>query len=83
MQSGLRASTAAVPNGAALPSYAVLNLAAVQDLAVGVGRGTSLRLDVLNVLDAKYQIRDGTGVGVGAPQYGLRRTVLATLSQRF
>lgn len=83
VQSGLRASTASVPNGAALPSYAVLNLAAVQDFALGVGRGTSLRLDVVNVLDAKYQIRNGTGVGVGAPQYGLRRTVLATLSQRF
>ncbi len=81
--SGLRASTDTVPNGRGLPTYAVLNLSVVQKLDVGVGKGTQLRLDVLNVTDAKYEIRDGTGVGVGAPQYGLRRAVLAGLAQRF
>jgi integrase/recombinase XerD len=45
--------------------------------------GAEVRLDVLNLTDAVYQIRNGTGVGVGAPQYGLRRTVLAGLIQRF
>ncbi len=44
---------------------------------------TELRLDVLNVGDAVYQIRNGTGVGVGAPQYGMRRTILAGITQRF
>jgi outer membrane receptor protein involved in Fe transport len=81
--SGLRASTPTVPNGRGLPTYAVVNLSVVQKLNLGVGRGTELRLDVLNVTDAKYKIRDGTGVGVGAPQYGLRRAVLAGLAQRF
>ena len=81
--SGLRASTPTVPNGRGLPTYAVLNLSVVQKLNVGVGKGTELRLDVLNVTDAKYEIRDGTGVGVGAPQFGLRRAVLAGLAQRF
>jgi len=38
---------------------------------------------VLNVFDAIYQIRNGTGVGVGAPQYGLRRAFLVTLAQKF
>ena len=42
-----------------------------------------LRLDVINLLDEKYQIRNGTGVGVGAPQFGPRRTILAGLTQRF
>ncbi|HVZ09858.1 TonB-dependent receptor [Rhodopila sp.] len=79
LQSGLRASTAAVPNGVALPAYGVVNLSVVQRLPTG----TELRLDVLNVGDTVYQIRNGTGVGVGAPQYGLRRTVLAGLTQRF
>ena len=83
VQSGLRASTATIPNGVALPTYGVVNLSVVQKLDTGVGRGTELRLDVLNVGDAVYQIRDGTGVGVGAPQFGLRRTVLAGLTQRF
>jgi outer membrane receptor protein involved in Fe transport len=81
--SGLRASTPTVPNGRGLATYAVLNLSVVQKLNVGVGKGTELRLDLLNVTDAKYEIRDGTGVGVGAPQYGLRRAVLAGLAQKF
>ena len=81
--SGLRASTPTVPNGAALPDYWVINASLVQRLNVDLGRGTELRLDVLNLLDYKYEIRNGTGVGVGAPQYGLRRTILAGLKQFF
>jgi outer membrane cobalamin receptor len=80
VESGLRASTATVPNGEALPLHAVINLSVVQKLA---GGRTELRLDVLNIGDAVYQIRNGTGVGVGAPQYGIRRTVLAGVTQRF
>ena len=79
VQSGLRASTPTVPNGVALPTYATVNLSAVQTLRPG----TTLRLDVLNLFDASYEIRDGTGVGVGAPQFGIRRTILAGISQRF
>lgn len=82
-QSGLRASTATVPNGASLPEYATVNGSVVQKLDLGFGAGTELRLDVLNIFDASYEIRDGTGVGVGAPQYGLRRTILAGVTQRF
>jgi hypothetical protein len=83
VQSGLRASTATIPNGVALPTYATANLSIVQKLNLGVGRGTEIRLDLLNVGNASYQIRNGTGVGVGAPQYGMRRTLLAGLTQRF
>ncbi len=80
--SGLRAGST-IPNGRALPGYYTINLSAVQTLDVGFGRGTQLRLDVINLLDRSYEIRDGTGVGVGAPQYGLRRTILGGLLQRF
>jgi hypothetical protein len=83
VQSGLQASTDTIPHGRALPTYGVVNLSIVQKLNAGVGRGTELRLDVLNVGDAVYEIRDSTGVGVGAPQFGLRRTILAGLTQRF
>jgi outer membrane receptor protein involved in Fe transport len=68
-----------IPNGLALPTYAVVNLSIVQKLPTR----TELRLDVLNVGDTTYQIRNGTGVGVGAPQFGLRRTILAGVTQRF
>jgi TonB dependent receptor len=82
-QSGLRASTPTVPNGASLPEYAAFNTSIVQKLDLGIGAGTELRLDVLNIGDAVYEIRNGTGVGVGAPQFGIRRTILAGLTQRF
>lgn len=81
--SGLRTNTAAVPNGAALPGYYVVNLSALQSIDTQWLHGLRLRLDVLNLLDRRYQIRNGTGVGVGAPQFGLRRTILAGVSQRF
>ena len=41
------------------------------------------RLDLLNLADASYEIRNGTGVGVGAPQYGIRRTVLTGVTVKF
>ena len=47
------------------------------------GVRTELRVDVLNIGDTIYEIRNGTGVGVGAPQYGIRRTILAGITQRF
>jgi outer membrane receptor protein involved in Fe transport len=81
--SGLRASTPTVPNGAALPDYVVVNASLVQTLNLGVGKTTELRLDALNLLDEVYEIRNGTGVGVGAPQFGLRRTILAGVRQSF
>jgi len=81
--SGLRASTPTVPNGAALPGYYVFNFSAVQAIPIHLGKGLHIRLDVLNLLDRKYEIRDGTGVGVGAPQFGLRRTILAGISETF
>jgi outer membrane cobalamin receptor len=79
VQSGLRASTPTVPNGIALPVYGVVNMSVVQRVA----SRTELRLDILNIGGDTYQIRNGTGVGVGAPQFGIRRTILAGLTQRF
>jgi len=49
----------------------------------GYWPGLEARLDVINLLDLKYQIRNGTGVGVGASQFGPRRAVFAGLTQRF
>ena len=42
-----------------------------------------IRFDIINLLDQIYQIRNGSGVGVGNPQFGPRRTFLAGLTQRF
>ncbi|SFM50257.1 hypothetical protein [Rugamonas rubra] len=41
------------------------------------------RLALMNVFDRSYPLRDGSGVGVGAPQYGARRTIYAGISSSF
>ncbi|WP_375380895.1 TonB-dependent receptor [uncultured Sphingomonas sp.] len=75
--SGLRAD-GDVPNGAKLPQYAVVNLSVSYHLA---HPGVGMRFDVINAGDHIYEIRDGTGVGVGAPQYGARRGFFVGLTK--
>jgi outer membrane receptor protein involved in Fe transport len=79
---GLR-KTVVTPNDEANPSYAVVNASVAQRLPIKGTRGATVRFDVLNLFDASYQLRDGSGVGVGAPQFGLRRTFLVSLTQKF
>lgn len=79
VQSGLRASTPTIPNGAELPAYTTVNMSIVQR----IGPHAEARLDLLNLTDNIYQIRNGTGVGVGAPQYGIRRTILGGVTYKF
>jgi hypothetical protein len=33
---------------------------------------TTVRFDVINVFDSVHEIRDGTGISVFSPQFGLR-----------
>jgi hypothetical protein len=80
--SGLRAD-GDVPNGHALPSYEQVNLGIRQRLDLPRAGGIELRLDLVNVLDEVYVIRDGTGVGIGAPQFGPRRSVFAGVKKEF
>ena len=86
--SGLRASLnlpsgTSIPNGAHLPYYRQVNLGASHAFDGEGIRGLSARLDVINAFDQKYQIRNGTGVGVGAPQYGARRGYFIGVTQAF
>jgi outer membrane receptor for ferrienterochelin and colicins len=39
------------------------------------------RFDIINAFDEIYEIRNGTGVGVGAPQYGPRRGLFVGLAK--
>jgi outer membrane receptor protein involved in Fe transport len=78
--SGLR-KDGAVPNGEHVPGYAEVNLGVSQDFDVGPVGGLTARFDVINVFDKKYEIRDGSGIGVGAPQWGARRGFFAGLSK--
>ncbi|CAM4009839.1 TonB-dependent receptor [Roseateles saccharophilus] len=67
-----------------LPGYASVNasLARTFDLGRGLGKFDT-RLAVMNLFDRAYQLRDGSGIGVGAPQFGLRRSVYLTVSKPF
>jgi outer membrane receptor protein involved in Fe transport len=42
-----------------------------------------LRLDVVNLADKSYELRDGTGVGVNAAQYGERRGFFGSVGYTF
>jgi outer membrane receptor protein involved in Fe transport len=83
---GLRADDPAgiVPNGGKLPSYFTANFGIAQNFdGPGVLKGLSVRFDVVNAFDKIYLIRDGSGVGVGAPQYGARRGFFAGIRKTF
>ncbi|MBV1691492.1 TonB-dependent receptor [Novosphingobium sp. G106] len=83
---GLRADdpNGIVPNGGKLPSYFTANLGIAQNFdGPGVLKGLTVRFDVLNLFDKTYLIRDGSGVGVGAPQYGQRRGFFAGITKSF
>jgi outer membrane receptor protein involved in Fe transport len=79
---GLRAGFA---NTDHVPGHGSVNVGYEHVFHLGGPEGNALRLrfDVINVFDLTYQIRDGSGIGVGASQYGQRRTFLAGLAYEF
>jgi outer membrane receptor protein involved in Fe transport len=80
--SGLRAG-GDHPNGHALPSYEQINLGVSQHLDAPTVGALDVRFDIFNLFDEIYKIRDGTGVGVGAPQFGPRRAFFAGVKKAF
>ena len=83
---GLRAGDPAgiVPNGGKLPSYFTANFGIAQNIdGPGVLKGLAISFNVTNIADKTYLLRDGSGVGVGAPQYGARRGFFAGLRKSF
>jgi outer membrane receptor protein involved in Fe transport len=75
--------TDVIPNGDHLPAYMVVNATYIHtwdSTPVGKLQG---RVGILNLFDKSYELRDGTGVGVGAPQWGVRRTFFTALALSF
>ena len=65
-------------------AYATANLGIVQEFQLTPEtKPTTVRFDVINLFDKVYEIRDGSGIGVFAPQFGARRAFFAGLSQKF
>jgi outer membrane receptor for ferrienterochelin and colicins len=84
--SGLRADLVlpdgtSIPNGDHLPYYTQVNLGVNHIFHFTESSTLTARVDLINALDKVYEIRNGTGVGVGAPQFGPRRGVFLGLSK--
>ena len=66
-----------------VPSYTQVNMGVSHDFhIVAPDKPTTLRFDVVNVFDKIYEIRDGSGIGVFAPQFGPRRGFFLGISQK-
>lgn len=77
--SGLRDGFA---NSGTVPPYTQINLGVSHEFQWSPNyKPLTVRFDIVNALDSIYVIRDGTGIGVFAPQYGPRRGFFLGLSQ--
>ncbi|TAL87269.1 MAG: TonB-dependent receptor [Rhodanobacter sp.] len=80
--SGLR-KAGRVPNGLSMPYYFQLNLNVSHDFTIAGFGKLHTQLALINALDRTYELRDGTGIGVGAPQFGPRRGLYLSLQKDF
>ncbi|NOT16514.1 MAG: TonB-dependent receptor [Sulfuriferula sp.] len=78
--SGLRSGFA---NTDSLPAYVQVNVATAHTFHTQLAGKLTARVSLLNLFDKGYEIRDGSGIGVGAPQYGPRRTVYFSVNKYF
>jgi hypothetical protein len=58
-------------------------MGAEQTFKVGAKQTLKARLDIVNVTDNVYELRNGTGVGVNAAQFGMRRGIFGSLGYAF
>jgi len=84
--SGLRAgdlSDGVVPNSLHTTEYAVVNVGITHGFQwLANQKPVTVRFDIVNLFDQVYELRDGSGIGVFAPQYGARRGFYAGVSQK-
>ena len=65
-----------------VPAYTQVNAGVSHEFVGYTKMPFTLRFDVVNVFDTVYEIRDGSGLGVFAPQFGPRRGFFAGWSQK-
>jgi outer membrane receptor protein involved in Fe transport len=85
---GLRTDAAApdgstIPNGGTVPAYYSVSIGGEQTFKVSAHRTWKVRLDIINVTDNSYELRDGSGVGVNAAQFGMRRGFFGSAAYSF
>ena len=78
--SGLRDGDA---NIGTVPAYTQVNVGIKREfLLPNDPKPMTVRFDVVNLFDSIYEIRDGSGIGVFAPQFGPRRGFFLGLSKK-
>ena len=78
--SGLRDGDA---NISTVPQYAQFNVGIAREfLLPNDPKPVTVRFDIINLFDTSYLIRDGSGIGVFAAQYGPRRGFFAGVSKK-
>ncbi|PNS08240.1 TonB-dependent receptor [Solilutibacter silvestris] len=70
-------------NSEHLPEYWQLNLSVARNFNLPMIGKINTRLAVINATDQSYQLRDGSGIGVGAPQWSQRAGAYLVLSKAF
>ena len=82
--SGMRSTPpGGAPNSDHLPAYLQVNVGVGWDFQTRWLGKIETRFSIVNLFDRSYEIRDGTGVGVGAPQFGPRRSFYAAIAVSF
>jgi outer membrane receptor protein involved in Fe transport len=73
----------AIPNGAELPSYTQINLSLSHRFENAPLGPLTVRFDVINAFNETIELRNGSGVGVFAPQFGPRRGFYGGVTKEF
>ena len=63
--------------------YETFNVSLSRRIQITEKTAIKIRFDVVNILDKIYELRDGSGIGVGAPQFGQRRGFYGTVAYDF
>jgi outer membrane receptor protein involved in Fe transport len=77
--SGLRSGFA---NTDHVAPYATANIGISHEFKVPNDKPITIRFDVVNIFDTIYELRDGSGIGVFAPQFGMRRGYFVGISKK-
>ena len=72
-----------IPNGGTVPSYYSVGVGVEEGFKFHGKEHLRARLDVVNITDQIYDLRDGSGVGVNAAQFGMRLGFFGTVTYVF
>jgi outer membrane receptor protein involved in Fe transport len=72
-----------IPNGGSVPAYYSVSVGIEEGINFHGKERLKARFDIVNVTDNSYELRDGSGIGVNASQYGMRLGFFGGLSMAF